>query len=59
MRPLRKPCRQSPKPWPNVIWTALDELDLSAGAPTVALDPDDIALAGDVSGRYAPAEISF
>ncbi|MFA4929447.1 MAG: linear amide C-N hydrolase [Patulibacter sp.] len=44
---------------PNVTWTALDELDLRAGAPAVALDPDDITLAGDVSSRYVAAAIAF
>jgi penicillin V acylase-like amidase (Ntn superfamily) len=44
---------------PNVIWTELGELDFSAGAPTLTLDPDDITLAGDVTGRYAPSEIPF
>ncbi|MBF6620805.1 MAG: linear amide C-N hydrolase [Patulibacter sp.] len=44
---------------PNVTWTALDELDLRPGAPTLALDPHDIALSGDVSERYVPTEIGF
>lgn len=42
---------------PNVIWTELAELDFGAGAPVVELDPADIALAGDVSARYAPASV--
>ncbi len=37
---------------PSVVWTTLDAFDLSPGAPIVQLDPDDIALSGDVSDRY-------
>ena len=44
---------------PNVIWTELGALDFSAGAPVLALDPDDIALTGDVSAAYRPAEVAF
>lgn len=44
---------------PNVIWTDLEALDFSAGAPTLALDPDDIALAGDVSAAYRQADVAF
>lgn len=44
---------------PNVIWTELGGLDFSEGATPLALDPNDIDLSGDVSGRYAPAALSF
>lgn len=41
---------------PNVLWAGLDGFDLSPGSPVLMLDPDDIALAGDVSDRFAPVE---
>lgn len=44
---------------PNVIWTELDALDFSEGAPTLVLDPDDIALTGDVSAVYQTADVAF
>lgn len=44
---------------PNVIWTELGALDFSPGAPVLVLDPDDIQLSGDVSGRYAEAAVAF
>ncbi len=44
---------------PNVIWTDLDQLDFSQGTPAMTLDPDDIALAGDVSNRYQPNKVGF
>lgn len=44
---------------PNVIWTDLGALDFSAGAPVLTLDPDDIALTGDVSAAYRPADVAF
>ena len=37
---------------PNVIWANLDKFDLSNGAPVMQLDPDNIALSGDVSGAF-------
>lgn len=39
---------------PNVIWAELSAFDLSAGAPVLELNPDNIALSGDVSGRFQP-----
>ncbi|MCX6520911.1 MAG: linear amide C-N hydrolase [Actinobacteria bacterium] len=39
---------------PNLMWVDLDSFDLSAGGPVLTLDPDDIALAGDVSARFTP-----
>lgn len=41
---------------PNVIWAELLKFDLSPGAPVMILDPDDIALSGDVTGRFLKAE---
>lgn len=34
---------------PNVVWADLSKFDLSAGAPVMAVDPDNIELAGNVS----------
>lgn len=41
---------------PSVVWVDLSKFDLSPGAPVMLLDPDDIALAGDVSGKFKAAE---
>ena len=41
---------------PNVIWTDLKGLDLGEGQPVLALNPDDISLSGDVTGRYKPID---
>ncbi len=40
---------------PNVIWTDLTKLDFSAGAPVRTLDPNNIALNGDVTAEYKTA----
>ena len=40
---------------PNVVWADLGRFDLAPGAPVMVLDPDDIALSGDVSERFAAA----
>lgn len=40
---------------PNVVWVDVDRLDLSVGAPTLSLDPDDISLTGEFSARFAAA----
>jgi choloylglycine hydrolase len=37
---------------PNVIWADLDAFELAPGCPVMALDPDDIDLAGNVSDRF-------
>lgn len=37
---------------PNVIWADLSKFDLSPGAPVLALNPDDIALSGDVTDKF-------
>lgn len=44
---------------PNVIWADLGAFDLEPGAPVLALDPDDIALSGDVSSRFAETAAPF
>ena len=44
---------------PNVVWVELGALDVSAGAPTRAVDPDDIALSGDVTARMAETDAPF
>ena len=44
---------------PNVLWTDLAALDLPAGSSPLVLDPDSIALNGEVSGQYAAAQVAF
>jgi penicillin V acylase-like amidase (Ntn superfamily) len=44
---------------PNVIWLGVDDVDLSAGAPALRLDPRDPALVGDVAANLSPAELPF
>ena len=44
---------------PNVIWTDLLQMNLAPGAPTMVLNPDDIALSGDVTAKYRPAKAAF
>ncbi len=39
---------------PNVIWADLDDIPHGEGAPVMALDPDDIELAGNVTGHFQP-----
>lgn len=41
---------------PNVIWADLTKFDLSPGAPIVELNPDDIDLSGDVTGKFKKVE---
>lgn len=41
---------------PSVIWSDLSKFDLREGAPVMTLDPDDIALAGNVTARFEEAE---
>jgi choloylglycine hydrolase len=40
---------------PNVIWADLDKFNLSPESPVMVLDPDDIALSGDVTGKFQEA----
>ncbi len=37
---------------PNAIWVDLGKLDLARGAPVLILNPDDIALSGDVTAKF-------
>ena len=37
---------------PNVIWADLTKFDLTAGSPVMVLNPDDVALSGDVTGKF-------
>lgn len=40
---------------PNVIWADLTKFDLSPGAAVMLLNPDDIALSGDVTTQFQKA----
>jgi penicillin V acylase-like amidase (Ntn superfamily) len=44
---------------PNVIWADLTKMDTSAGAPAMELNPDDVALSGNVTGKFKPAKAVF
>ena len=44
---------------PNVIWADLMKFDLKAGAPVMELDPDDIALAGNVTAKFKKTKAPF
>lgn len=44
---------------PSVSWTKLSELDLRPGAPVLALNPDEIGLAGNVAADYKPVSAPF
>ena len=44
---------------PNLIWADLMRMDLLPGAPTLTLDPDDIALSGDVTDKFKAAKVAF
>ncbi|HHY57807.1 MAG TPA: linear amide C-N hydrolase [Chloroflexi bacterium] len=37
---------------PNVIWVDLKDFDLSAGAPVMGLNPDNIDLSGNVTNKF-------
>jgi len=37
---------------PNVIWANLAKFKLAAGAPVMVLNPDNINLSGEVSGKF-------
>ncbi|WP_460805002.1 linear amide C-N hydrolase [Microbulbifer agarilyticus] len=42
---------------PNVVWIDMDKLDLSEGAPVLMFDlAEDLEAAGEVSGKFKPAE---
>jgi penicillin V acylase-like amidase (Ntn superfamily) len=44
---------------PNLIWADLTKMDAAAGAPVLTLNPDDIALSGDVTGKFKSAKPAF
>ncbi len=37
---------------PNVIWAELDRFSLKPGSPVMELNPDNISLSGEVSGKF-------
>jgi len=44
---------------PNVIWADLGKFDLRPGAPVKTLNPDNLNLSGDVSGKFQRAKAPF
>jgi penicillin V acylase-like amidase (Ntn superfamily) len=40
---------------PNVIWAELGKFNLAPGAPVMVLNPDNISLSGEVSGKFKKA----
>jgi len=44
---------------PNVIWADLLKLNLAPGAPAMILNPNDIALSGNVTDKFKPAKAAF
>jgi len=44
---------------PNLIWADLLRMNLLSGAPTLTLNPDDIALSGDVTDKFKAAKVAF
>ena len=40
---------------PNVFWANLPKFDLAPGAPVMILNPDNIELSGDVTGKFEKA----
>jgi penicillin V acylase-like amidase (Ntn superfamily) len=44
---------------PSTIWVRMSGLDLSDGAPTLAVDPYDDSLSDDVTGRFVACGIGF
>jgi choloylglycine hydrolase len=44
---------------PNVIWIDLAKLNFAPGAPVMTLNPDNIALSGDVSGKFTATKAPF
>jgi choloylglycine hydrolase len=41
---------------PNVLWADLTKFNLKTGAPVMTLDPDNMALSGDVTERFQKAD---
>lgn len=44
---------------PNLFWTELSSFNLSAGQLVLALNPDNITLAGDVVGDFMPTKAPY
>jgi choloylglycine hydrolase len=44
---------------PNVLWVDLAAMNVEAGSPVRVLDPDDIALAGNVTAAFTVAPAPF
>jgi penicillin V acylase-like amidase (Ntn superfamily) len=44
---------------PNVFWANLPKFDLSPGASVMTLNPDNIELSGDVTGKFKQAPAPF
>jgi choloylglycine hydrolase len=44
---------------PNVIWADLLEMNLGPGSPAMVLNPDDIALSGNVTEKFKAAKAAF
>jgi choloylglycine hydrolase len=44
---------------PNVIWADLLQTNLTAGSPVMVLNPDDIALSGNVTDKFKAAKAAF
>lgn len=44
---------------PSVIWVDLSAMNVEAGQPVRVLDPRNIELAGNVTGRFTPAPAPF
>jgi penicillin V acylase-like amidase (Ntn superfamily) len=44
---------------PNVIWADLLEMNLVPGSPAMVLNPDDIALSGNVTKKFNAAKAAF
>jgi choloylglycine hydrolase len=40
---------------PNVIWVDLNRFNLAAGQPVMVLNPDNVALSGDVTSKFRKA----
>lgn len=44
---------------PNVLWVDLAAMNVEAGSPVRLLDPDSLALAGNVTAAFTPAAAPF
>jgi penicillin V acylase-like amidase (Ntn superfamily) len=43
---------------PNVLWVDLTKFELGVGAPVMTLNPDNMELSGDVTGRFQRAAVA-